>query len=152
MFSAEGVSGGDAVNQTTFFEMLGAPLTNARWSWGAVRPDDGAVFLKVWRDRMRTHDGAQFAQVTVRARFRDDPGNFRHRAREQQVDQVRAGSPCYLMECVAADPTARPRRVQWFNAAQVFPGGQVVELDGECWIEMLPAVPVAEACLAGAGG
>jgi putative restriction endonuclease len=132
------------VNQTAFFERLGAPLKNARWSWGAVRPDDGTVFLKVWRDQMRTHNGTLFAQITYRARFRDNPDNFRHRAREEQVKQIRAGSSCYLIECVAADPTARPRRVQWFNAAEVFPGGRVVELDGEVWVEMLPAVPVAE--------
>jgi hypothetical protein len=151
-FVPKGASGGVAVNQTAFFEMLGAPLTNSRWSWGAVRPNDGAVFLKVWRDRMRTHDEVRFAQVTFHARFRDDPDNFRHRARVEQVDQVRAGSPCYLIECVAADTTARPRRVQWFNAAEVFRGCRVVQLDGEWWVEMLPAVPVAQACLAGTGG
>ncbi len=82
------------MKQTDFFEMLGAPLTNARWYWGAVRPKDGAVFLKVWQDRMRTHEGGLFAQVTFHARFRDDPGNFRHRVRVGHVAQVRAGSPC----------------------------------------------------------
>jgi hypothetical protein len=146
------MSRGDAVNQTEFFEMLGAPLTNPRWSWGAIRPGDGAVFLKVWRDRMRTHDGARFAKVTFHVTFRDDPDNFRHRARVEQVAQVRAGSPCYLIECEAADPAARPRRIQWFNTAEVFPGGRVVELDGDWWVEMLPAVPVSEVCPVVAAG
>jgi hypothetical protein len=124
--------------------MLGAPLKNTRWSWGAVRPEDGAVFLKVWRDQMRTHDGSQFAQVTFHARFRDDPDNFRHRARLGHVARVRDGAPCYLIECEAVDPTTRPRRVRWLNATEVFPGGRVVDLDGEWWVEMLAGVSVQE--------
>jgi hypothetical protein len=27
-----------------------APLKNVRWSWGAERSTDGAVFLRVWQD------------------------------------------------------------------------------------------------------
>lgn len=61
------------MNQTAFFEMLGAPLKNPRWSWGAVRSEGRVVFLKVWRDQMRTHGGSQFAQVTFHARFREAP-------------------------------------------------------------------------------
>ena len=140
------------MNQTEFFEMLGAPLRNVQWSWGAVRTEDGAVFLKVWRDQIRTHNGRQFAQITYYSRFQDDPGNFRHRARVEHVAQVRSGSPCYLIECVADDPTARPRRVQWFNSSELNPGGQVLEIDGEWWVEMLPAVPVADVCFSQAEG
>lgn len=129
------------MNQTAFFEILGAPLTNSRWSWGAVRPKDGAVILKVWRDQMKFINGARFAQVTFHARFRADPDNFRHRARLDHVAQVKSGSPCYLVECEAVDPVAQPRRVRWFNAAEVFPGGRVMELGGESWVEMLAGVP-----------
>src|SRR5262249_34910804 len=132
------------MTQTDFFNMLGAPLTNPRWSWGGVRPEDGTVFLKVWKDQMRTDDGAIFAQITYHSRFQGRRDNFRHRARIEQVNQVRGGARCYLVECEAADPTVRPSRIRWFNTAEVFPGGRIVELDGDCWIEMLPPVPVQD--------
>jgi len=130
------------VNQTAFFSMLGAPLANSRWSWGAIRPEDGAVFLRVWEDRIRAHDDAQFAQVTFNARFRGRPVSLGHRERLEQVDRVRDGAQCYLIMCRAVDTAARPRRIAWFNADEVFPGGRVVELDGEWWVEILPGVAV----------
>ena len=39
-------------NVTDVFRKLGAPLNNMRWSWGAVRPVDGNVFLRIWADQM----------------------------------------------------------------------------------------------------
>jgi hypothetical protein len=49
---------------TGLFASLGAPLANQRWSWGAVRPTDGAVILRVWQDEGRKIDGAAFTQIT----------------------------------------------------------------------------------------
>ena len=127
--------------------MLGAPLTNFRWSWGAVRSADGAVFLRVWEDHIRTQDGTQFAQLTYHARFRDHPVNPGHRERLEHVARIREGATCYLILCRAVDATVRPRRIGWFNAAEVFPGGRIVESGGECWVEMLPGVDIREATL-----
>jgi len=55
------------VNRSTFFAWLGAPLVNSRWSWGAVRPTDGTVFLLVWQDRMAEVGGARLVQVVRRS-------------------------------------------------------------------------------------
>ena len=132
------------MNQAALFARLGAPLSKSRWSWGAVRSERGAVFLRVWRDGMRTHDGSQFVRVTNHALFRDGPVNCGHRERLGHVDLIRGGAPCYLIVCEAADPAARPRRVRRFNAAEAFPGGRVVELDGDWYVEVLPGVPVQE--------
>ena len=38
------------MSQTNLFAKLGAPLANPRWSWGAIRTTDGAVFSRVWQD------------------------------------------------------------------------------------------------------
>ena len=131
------------MNQKAFFNRLGAPLANARWSWGAVRSGDGAVFLRVWKDRIRIHEGSEFAQVTFYSRFRDRTTHG-HRERIEQVGLIRDGSPCFMILCEAVDTTARPRRIKKFNAAEVFPGGRTMEFDGEWFVEMLPAVPVSE--------
>ena len=135
---------GEVVNQTALFALLGAPLINSRWSWGAVRPSDGAVFLRVWQDRMRELDGRQFVQVTHHARYGHDSPNPGYRERGRHVDQVRGGSVCYLVMCEAVDPGARPRKVQRFNDTEVFPGGRLAEVDGEWWVEVMPGVPVGE--------
>jgi hypothetical protein len=52
------------VTLTEFFAYLEAPLANQRWSWGAVRPSDGAVLLRVWQDEQRKMDGPWLTQVT----------------------------------------------------------------------------------------
>jgi hypothetical protein len=141
--------GGEAVNQTALFALLGAPLANYRWSWGAVRPADGAVFLRVWQDRMREHGGRRFAQVTHHARYGGDSANPGYRERVGHVDRVRGGAPCYLVVCEAVDPAARPRKIRRFNDTEVFPGGRVAEMDGEWWVEVMPGVPVGEVARAG---
>jgi len=138
------------MNQKAFFNRLGAPLVNSRWSWGAVRSDDGAVFLRVWKDKMRTHEDTEFAQVTFYARFHGRPTHG-HRERIEQVDLVRDGAPCYMILCEAVDTTVRPRRIKRFNSNEIFRGGRVVQLDGEWFVEMLPAVPVSEIAHSQAG-
>jgi hypothetical protein len=140
------------MNQTAFFASLGAPLRNPRWSWGAVRPEDGAVFLRVWQDRMRDHLGSRFDQLTHHARYRDDPNNLGYRERLEHVELVRGGRRCYLIVCEAAEPDARPRELRQFDHTQVFPGGRVVELDGDWWIEVGPGLPVGEVRPSEAGG
>lgn len=120
---------------------------NVRWSWGAVREADGAVFLRVWEDRKRPHDGATFMKATHRWAYRENGSSPGFREREEHVRRIRRGAPCYLVFCRAVDRNARPRKIESFNTSEVFPGGRMVELDGETWIEVLPGVPVKQAML-----
>lgn len=129
---------------SAFFASLGAPLRNVRWSWGAIRPEDGAVFLRVWKDRTRTRDGVTFVQVTHNHAFLTNQGNAGHRERQRHVDGIREGAPSYLVMCEVVDPNARPRKIARFDTREVYPGGQVVEEGGEFWIEVLPGVSVDE--------
>jgi hypothetical protein len=50
-----------------------------------------------------------------------------------------------MVMCQAVDPHAVPREVKDYNKTEVFPGGEVIERDGDFWIEMLPRIPVSEA-------
>lgn len=130
------------MTQKALFEMLGAPLKNFRWSWGGARKRDGAIFLRVWEDRMRPHDGSQFVQVTHRADYVPNPGNPGYREREEHVQRIQGGASCYLVVCKAVDTQARPRKIESFNSSEVFRGGRVLELDGEAWVEIVEGVPV----------
>src|SRR5919199_6254969 len=129
------------MSQMNLFAMLGAPLANPRWSWGGIRSSDGAVFLRVWQDRTRKHDGSLFVQLTHTERFKDDPDNLGYQERLRHVERIRQGADCYMVMCEALDVHAVPRKVKDFNEEEVFRGGKVVELDGDWWIELNTRVP-----------
>lgn len=135
------------MTQTDLFTMLGAPLVNPRWSWGAVRKADGAVFLRIWEDRMQEHEGCRYFQITHSRKYRDKPNNNGDQERLRQVELVRKGAPCYLIMCEAEDVAASPRKIKRFTDGEVFPGGRTVELDGDWWIELRPSVPVRHAMI-----
>jgi hypothetical protein len=84
------------MNRKELFERLGAPLWNYQWSWGADRQEDRSVFLCVWADKIRHIDGASFVPVTNFGRPDTTAG---HREREEHLNQVQNGAPCYLIIC-----------------------------------------------------
>jgi len=133
------------MSQAALFRRVGAPLANARWSWGAVREADGAVFLRVWQDRVRRLNDVQFVQLTHNVEFANDPTNLGHQERNRQIEMIRQGSQCYLVMCQAADVNVLPRKVRDFNAQEVFPGGILKDFEGETWIELLPRISVRQA-------
>lgn len=132
------------MTQSAFFAALGAPLANVRWSWGAVRPHDGAVFLRVWKDRRRSRDGVTFVKVTHNHAYVTNQGNPGYRERQRPVGLIRQGAPSYLVMCEVVDPDARPHKIASFDTREVFPGGRIIEEDGEFWIEVLPGAPVEQ--------
>ncbi len=129
------------MTQSDLFVLLGAPLANTRWSWGSVRAD-GAVFLRVWEDRTRKHDGASYVQVTHTKKYKNNPNNPGYRERLKQVELVRQGALCYMIMCEAVDVNAIPRQVKKFNNDDVFVGGNIVQIDDDWWIELLHRMPV----------
>jgi hypothetical protein len=133
------------MNQLQFFRSLGAPLQNTQWSWGARRDEDDAVFLKVWKDEFKTHDGCLFARLTFHSKWRDRSFQHGYRERLAHIEQVKSGSKCFLVTCEAVDINARQRRVKVFNHESIRLGGRIVSLsaDGEedDWIELLPSMP-----------
>ena len=131
------------MNQRDFFAAFGAPLANVRWSWGAVRESDGAVFLRVWRDNVLSHDGAMFVRVTNHS-YTGHQALHGHRERLYHLDLIRRGAPCYLVFCVAENPHAVPRTVRSFAIETVVPGGRVANIDGAWYIEMLSPVPTRD--------
>lgn len=134
------------MSQQELFKRLGAPLTNPRWSWGAVRATDGAVFLRVWQDETRNINGNSFMRVTSNEHFQGvDTSNRGWRERLNHVARVRAGAPSYMIMCVAKDIAAVPRQVHSFNEHEVFRGGELTDADNDTWLELGRRVPVREA-------
>jgi len=131
------------LSQEEFFRSLGAPLHNARWSWGSVRPVDGSVVLRVWQDETRRFDGKLHVMITARKWFGDDPNTLGNSERLRHVQAIKDGSPSFAIMCVAVDAKASPREMATFNKDEVFIGGTVRAEDGEDWLELVKRVPVA---------
>jgi hypothetical protein len=125
------------------FEQMGAPLNNVRWSWGAVRQADGAVFLRVWEDEIRIPHNKVLMRLTANRVFQvENPRNLGYRERARHVQLVKDGAPLFMVICRAQDRNEHPRTIAWFNAENVFRGGAITEFDGEFWAELGEAVPV----------
>lgn len=133
------------MSQKQLFERLGAPLVNARWSWGAVRDRDGVVFLRVWQDEIKRIDGRLFMRITANDYFLNhDPANHGWLERLRHIESVRGGATSYMVMCVAKHVNAIPREVQSFNRDEVFTGGQLIEADGDTWLALGPRVRVQD--------
>ena len=129
---------------TGFFERLGAPLANSRWSWGAQRASDGAVFLRVWQDLKKVDGGRRYLLLDLHHGVPGDPKNLGHQERLRHIEAVRGGARCYLVMCIAVDVQARPRTILDFHDADIFVGGELMEKDGSLWIEMAGRRPVSD--------
>lgn len=57
------------------------------------------------------------------------------------MDPVREDAPSYLIMCKVGDPDAVTRKISGFDIERVFPGGRLIEEDGEFWLDVLPGVP-----------
>jgi hypothetical protein len=131
------------MTQKDLFARLGAPLKNVRWSWGSVR-SDGTVFLRVWQDEIQQYDGSRYVRVLNTS---DPPGQLGYQERLTHIERVKEGAPCYMIMCVAVDENILPRRMKEFIEDEVFPGGKIVKLNGDWWIEVRPRVPVRQVVL-----
>lgn len=120
---------------TQHFEKLGAPLKNSRWSWGSVRESDGVVFLRVWQDRRAQINGKTYMMVTHHAAYVGNESSPGYRERLAQVDLLKAGRSVYMIICIAEDVDAKPRKIKSFIADDLFVGGEVIEYDGDTWVE-----------------
>src|SRR5581483_7225252 len=102
---------------------------------------DGPVFLRVWLDQIVTRNGLQFVRVTNAKRAEQHKEeNQRYKSgyleRLEHVELIQIGVPCYLVVCIVADKDAMPRRIADIVDDSVFLGGDLVQLDGDWWIEL----------------
>lgn len=118
--------------------MLGAPLKNPRWSWGAVRSDDKVVFLRVWKDEIEQYNGSQYVQILNNDKWKAKPNSRGYSDRVKHVKMIEQGSQCYLIKCEAVDKIKR--RIKNFEKDEVFLGGRI-KRNGNCLIELIRSVP-----------
>jgi hypothetical protein len=133
------------MSQVALFKRLQAPLKNTRWSWGSIRAADNVIFLRVWQDKSKQFGGKVVVQLSHNDDYKDDLEDLGHVERLAHIEMIGNGALCYLITCRAVDVNDVPRKVKGFNDRVVFPGGKLVEIEGETWIEMSPGIAVEDA-------
>jgi hypothetical protein len=139
------ISRGKTMTLSDLFAYLGAPLANMRWSWGAVRATDSAVFLRVWQDEGQKIDGRYFTRISANAYFlANEPKNLGYMERSRHIDLIRGGARSYMIMCRGRDIEGSPREIVGFDDSEVFVGGELIELEGESWLQRVGRKPRAE--------
>jgi putative restriction endonuclease len=131
------------MNISTFFEVtLGANLANARWSWGAYRPDTNRLFLRVWKDQVAPIRGlGDGVRVLDRMWKGRSPG---YAERAKHLELLRSGAEAYGVVCTAADNTASgSRRIKEFDQERLVRLGRLVDDGGQVWAEVREWVDVS---------
>ena len=78
-----------AMTMSRFFESLGAPLKNVRWSWGSQRQQDKTVFLRAWNDDLESDtDGRKWVMILNRFDPAKPPKNFGWHERVEHIKQI----------------------------------------------------------------
>ena len=128
-----------------FDKKLDAPLHSIRQSWGAVTRDCKGVALAVWQDEWKKIDGRNAVRVLWRPR-RPEMNPFSWNERENQIDMIRAGANCIMVMCRKKDnrTDSNDGRIASFNREDVFIGGDVLEHDGDLYLEIVDRIPVGE--------
>lgn len=125
------------------FESLGAPLANHMWSWGSVRADDGIVFLRVWKDEYIIIEDKTFMRLTNNESSQNNnPPNLGYAERLHHVSLVESGATSFMVMCEPKDKKAVPREIKDFDRRQLRLGGQVLEVNGDKWLELKSSVDV----------
>jgi hypothetical protein len=131
---------------SSFFASLGAPLVNSRWSWGARRPSDGAIFLRVFQEEKWIADGRLHMAIDWDVELMGDDKRLGYLERKRHVAAIRAGAPCFMIMCSAQDPSAPPGswRIAFFDEDDVRVGGKLVDRDGTTYIEVVGRKPAID--------
>lgn len=117
---------------SNLFERVGAPLTNIRWSWGAVR-QDGAIVLRVWQNETQRFNGQTYIRLTHHQAFVGKEGDMGYQERLRHMAQIQAGAKCYMVMCEPRDTKEVPRVIKAFNERELFLAGEIVDLAGDLW-------------------
>lgn len=125
---------------TQYFAAMGAPLKRKRTSWGAVRQSDGAVILRVWKDRIIKRDGKRYVQVTHLGKYGHveyyGESPLAYRERLEQLARIRNGADCYLVFCEAVNPHDPGTRAIKSYDPNCIRGINLVCFDNDFFIEL----------------
>ena len=109
---------------TEFFKIkLNAPMSNNRWSWGAIRDDQSAVYLSIWQDEIRrdipkdpSSDTWADLLWSEEVWTRVNGATVARNERLKHIDLIKSGVPGFALIKIARDVKAMPREMKEFNS------------------------------------
>ncbi|MGR3178524.1 MAG: HNH endonuclease [Candidatus Anammoxibacter sp.] len=123
-----------------FQETLGANLKNPRWSWGAVDPLTNRVFLRVWKDQIKSFDGEERVRVARKIPRSKSPG---YKERLSHIDTIRNGAEGIGVVCRAVDVTTNEtREIADFESSALLRFGELTEDDRYVFAQIKAWVPI----------
>ncbi|WP_141249723.1 hypothetical protein [Pseudomonas sp. ACN5] len=135
-----------------FFNDLGAKLNNDRWSWGAVREADGAVFLRVWRDEREKFQGDYLRDNAPKLHVhifdlagpRHKESKLGHNERKVHLDLINRRVKVYLVMCDGIILPNGKRQITGYDSETLYIGGRTTRRVDGWWIELGDEVPVRD--------
>lgn len=119
-----------------------------------MREGDNALFLRVWSDQRWLEADKVYLRLTDFGYYNNHPGDNGWNERWRHVQSLlsqntkdSAGRPAkaYLIICEPVNPNAKPRAIKQWNDTNVLVGGEVIEREGDYWIERIGAIKVEQA-------
>jgi hypothetical protein len=130
---------------TGLFEELDAPLANNRWSWGAVREQDQAVFLRVWQDGCKKlpEFGAGYFAWVANAPYTNN--SLGESERNRHIELIKNGAKAYVIICIdEGHSEGDGRKIDDFDNDSLHVGGIVVEYDNSFFMQLVDRVPTKD--------
>ena len=120
--------------------ILGANLTNSRWSWGAVDPVAHRVYLRVWEDEIENVEDGQRVLVLIGAP-QTSPGRPE---RERHLEAIRNGAEGFGVVCVASfQSDSDSRQIKAFDDRELLAFDGLTEDNGSTYATFRSRIPVA---------
>ena len=126
-----------------FYEqVLGAHLSNNRWSWGAVDRETNRIYLRVWRDEIEPYERGERVLAQRDAPRRKSSG---YGERQRHLKLLEAGAEGYGIVCTADDPETREvRKITSFDQNKLLKLGEFSHLPGATYARIDARVPVSD--------
>ncbi len=125
-----------------YTDILGANLSNMRWSWGAADPMTNRVFLRVWADQIETLKDGDRVLIALDQPRRPSPG---FAERHTHLGQIQNGAEGFGVVCTAVDPdTYEARRIARFDYTTLLRLGNFTKENGRTYAYIDAHVPVTD--------
>jgi len=125
-----------------FRDVLKAKFVNTVWSWGALQPSTGRVFLRVWKDEIIPLDGGRFVYVLDNRTKKSHRLGWVERARH--VGQLRGGATGYGVVCVKRAKRDVNGSIASFDDKQLLKLGELIDDSGKIYARVDGTVAVAD--------
>lgn len=127
---------------TVHFEMLGAPLANPAWSWGAVAYD-GTVILRVWADHKVGDEFLLVGPSWGKPVGKASRASNGYGERLRHIELIKAGAPCKAISCWGVMKPNGIMNLRNYDSQSLFVIGSIREdADGNVWGKVVSRVPV----------